>query len=176
MMFCHLGKAQTLREICGGLVTCMGKLSHLGLCESPKRSTLSYANKHRPYQIFEETFYRTLEHAQSSIKGKRTFRFKNKLFGIDATVINLCLSLFDWAKFRSTKGAVKLHLLLDHDGYLPAFAHITDGKTHEVTVARDISPINSGFRRTVLLSLIEGIRIMNNSLSGVNRTYTSSHE
>jgi hypothetical protein len=138
MLFCHLGKAQTLREICGGLATCMGKLSHLGLHESPKRSTLSYANKHRPYQIFEETFYRTLAHAQSSIKGKRTFRFKNKLFSMDATVIDLCLSLFDWAKFRSTKGAVKLHLLLDHDGYLPAFAHITDGKTHEVTVARDI--------------------------------------
>jgi hypothetical protein len=57
---------------------------------------------------------------------------------MDATVIDLCLSLFDWAKFRTTKGAVKLHLLLDHDGYLPAFAHITDGKTHEVTVARDI--------------------------------------
>jgi hypothetical protein len=57
---------------------------------------------------------------------------------MDATVIDLCLSLFDWAKFRSTKGAVKLHLLLDHDGYLPTFAHITDGKTHEVTVARDI--------------------------------------
>ena len=138
MLFCHLGKAQTLREICGGLATCMGKLSHLGLRESPKRSTLSYANKHRPYQIFEETFYNTLTHAQSCIQGKKAFRFKNKLFSLDATVIDLCLSLFDWAKFRSTKGAVKLHLLLDHDGYLPAFAHITDGKTHETTVAKDV--------------------------------------
>jgi hypothetical protein len=138
MLFCHLGKAQTLREICGGLATCMGKLSHLGLQQSPKRSTLSYANKHRPYQIFEDTFYSTLTHAQSCIHSKRTFRFKNKLFSMDATVIDLCLSLFDWAKFRRTKGAVKLHLLLDHDGYLPVFAHITDGKTHEATVAREI--------------------------------------
>jgi hypothetical protein len=138
MLFCHLGKAQSLREICGGLATCMGKLSHLGLEASPKRSTLSYANEHRPYQIFEETFYHVLKHAQSSIQGKRTFRFKNKLFSMDATVIDLCLSLFDWAKFRRTKGAVKLHLLLDHDGYLPVFVHITDGKTHESTVAKDI--------------------------------------
>ena len=138
MLFCHLGKAQSLREICGGLASCMGKLSHLGLEASPKRSTLSYANEHRPYQIFEETFYHVLKHAQSSIQGKRTFRFKNKLFSMDATVIDLCLNLFDWAKFRRTKGAVKLHLLLDHDGYLPVFVHITDGKTHESTVAKDI--------------------------------------
>lgn len=138
MLFCHLGKAQSLREICGGLATCMGKLSHLGLEASPKRSTLSYANEHRPYQIFEETFYHVLKHAPSCIQGKRTFRFKNKLFSMDATVIDLCLSLFDWAKFRRTKGAVKLHLLLDHDGYLPVFVHITDGKTHESTVAKDI--------------------------------------
>ncbi len=68
--------------------------------------------------------------------GKHKFRFKNKLFSLDATVIDLCASLFDWAKFRQTKGAVKLHLLLDHDGYLPVFAHITDGKVHEVKIAR----------------------------------------
>ena len=68
--------------------------------------------------------------------GKRRFRFKNKLFSLDATLIELCASLFDWAKFRQTKGAVKLHLLLDHDGYLPVFAHITDGKIHEVRIAR----------------------------------------
>ena len=68
--------------------------------------------------------------------GKQRFRFRNKLFSLDATVIELCASLFDWAKFRQTKGAVKLHLLLDHDGYLPVFAHITDGKVHEVRVAQ----------------------------------------
>lgn len=68
--------------------------------------------------------------------GKRRFRFKNKLFSLDATVIELCASLFDWARFRQTKGAVKLHLLLDHDGYLPVFAHVTDGKVHEVKIAQ----------------------------------------
>jgi len=68
--------------------------------------------------------------------GKKKFRFKNKLFSLDATVIELCASLFNWAKFRQTKGAVKLHLLLDHEGYLPVFAHITEGRVHEVNIAR----------------------------------------
>ncbi len=137
MLFCQLGKAQSLREICGGLATCMGRLSHLGLKESPKRSTLSYANGHRSYEIFEETFYQVLQHAQTCIQGKKSFRFKNKLFSMDATTIDLCLNLFDWAKFRRKKGAVKLHMLLDHDGYLPVFAHITDGKTHKATVTKN---------------------------------------
>jgi Transposase DDE domain len=75
--------------------------------------------------------------AQSLAPTKR-FRFKNKLFSLDATVIDLCLSLFDWAKFRQTKGAIKLHVLLDHDGYLPVFAHVTEGASHEITVARQL--------------------------------------
>lgn len=70
--------------------------------------------------------------------GKRKFRFRNKLFSLDATTIDLCLSLFDWAAFKTTKGAVKLHLLLDHEGYLPVFAHITEGKVHEVKVAQTL--------------------------------------
>ena len=62
----------------------------------------------------------------------KKFRFKNKLLSLDSTTISLCLSLFPWAKFRRTKGAVKLHLLLDHDGYLPSFAYITNGKKPDV--------------------------------------------
>ena len=71
--------------------------------------------------------------------GRRKFRFKNKLFSLDASVIELCASLFDWATFRQTKGAVKLHLLLDHDGYLPVFAHITEGMSMRSTLHR-VSP------------------------------------
>jgi hypothetical protein len=71
--------------------------------------------------------------------GKRRFRFRDKLFILDATVIELRADLFDRAKFQQTKGAVKLHLLLDHDGYLPAFAHITEGKVHEVEVAQTMN-------------------------------------
>ncbi len=69
------------------------------------------------------------------MQGKHKFRFKNKLVSIDSTVIDLCLSMYDWAKFRRTKGAVKLHLVLDHDGHLPCFGIITEGKVHDVKAA-----------------------------------------
>lgn len=136
MLFCQLGQAHSLREICGGLASCFGKAKHPGLKEAPKRSTLSYANEHRPWQLYEKIFYQLLSKCRQLDFGKRRFRFRNKLFSLDATVIELCASLFDWAKFRQTKGAVKLHLLLDHDGYLPVFAHITTGKVHEIKVAQ----------------------------------------
>jgi len=136
MLFCQLGQAHSLREICGGLASCFGKAKHLGLQAAPKRSTLSYANEHRPWQLYEKVFYQLLGKCRQLDFGKHRFRFNNKLFSLDATVIELCASLFDWARFRQTKGAVKLHLLLDHDGYLPVFAHITDGKVHEVKVAQ----------------------------------------
>jgi len=139
MLFCQLGQAQSLREICGGLATCLGKLKHLGIDDAPKRSTLSYANEHRPWQLYQLMFYRLLEKCQTMARfQKRKFRFKNKLFSLDASVIELCLSLFDWASFRQTKGAVKLHLLLDHDGYLPTFATVTEGDVHEVNVAWEL--------------------------------------
>ena len=139
MLFCQLGQAQSLREICGGLATCLGKLKHLGIDDAPKRSTLSYANEHRPWQLYQLMFYRLLEKCQTMARfQKRKFRFKNKLFSLDASVIELCVTLFDWAKFRQTKGAVKLHLLLDHDGYLPTFATVTEGDVHEVNVAWEL--------------------------------------
>ena len=139
MLFCQLGQAQSLREICGGLATCLGKLKHLGIDDAPKRSTLSYANEHRPWQLYQLMFYRLLEKCQTMARfQKRKFRFKNRLFSLDASVIELCLSLFDWASFRQTKGAVKLHLLLDHDGYLPIFASVTEGDVHEVNVAWEL--------------------------------------
>jgi hypothetical protein len=139
MLFCQLGRAHTLREICGGLASCEGKLKHLGVPEAPKRSTLAYANEHRPWQLYETLFHQLLGKCQAAVAGrggKRKFRFKNKLMSLDASTVDLVLSMFDWAKFRRTKGAVKLHLLLDHDGYLPSFAVITTGKTSDIVVAR----------------------------------------
>lgn len=138
MLFCQLGQAHSLREITGGLATCLGKLKHLGVESAPNRSTLSYANEHRPWQLYERVFYGLLDRCRGLTQGEKKFRFKNKLFSLDATVIELCASLFEWAKFRQTKGAVKLHLLLDHDGYLPVFAHMTEGKVHEVNIAREV--------------------------------------
>ena len=128
MLFCQLGRAHSLREISGGLARCEGKLSHLGI-SAPARSTLAYANEHRPWQLYESVFHELPGRCQSLARGHRKFRFKNKLVSLDSTVIDLCMSLFDWAKFKRTKGAIKLHLLLDHDGCLPSMAVVTDGKT-----------------------------------------------
>jgi hypothetical protein len=140
MLFCQIAQAKSLREISGGLKSCLGKLRHLGVKAAPSKSTLSYANAHRPWQFFQALFYETLQWCHLAAPGKiKKFRFKNKLLSLDSSVISLCLTLFPWAKFRRTKGAVKLHLLLDHDGYLPSFAYISDGKKHDVHIARLLS-------------------------------------
>ena len=139
MLFCQFGRAHSLREICGGLASCEGKLKHLGVSDSPKRSTLAYANANRPWSLYQTVFEQLLAKCQSAVAGRgphKKFRFKNKLVSLDASIIDLSLSLFDWAQFRRTKGAVKLHLLLDHDGYLPSFAVVTNGKTSDLKVAR----------------------------------------
>ena len=138
MIFCQLGRAHSLREICGGLASCEGKLNHLAMTEAPSRSTLAYANAHRPWELFQGVFYQLLARCQPLAAGKRKFRFKNKLVSLDSTVIDLCATLFDWAKFRRTKGAVKLHLLLDHDGYLPSLVVVTEGRCHDVRIAREL--------------------------------------
>ena len=144
MLFCQLAQAKSLREICGGLACTMGKLRHLGMKHAPNKSTLSYANAHRPWQMFRDLFYETVRVCKMAAPHNRKFRFKNKLLSLDSTTIALCLSLFPWAKFRRTKGAVKLHLLLDHDGYFPTYAYISNGKKHDVTIARKLSlPPNS---------------------------------
>jgi len=140
MLFCQLAQAKSLREISGGLASALGKLRHLGVKRAPNKSTLSYANAHRPWQFFQDLFYETLQWCQLAAPGKiKRFRFKNKLLSLDSSVISLCLALFPWATFRRTKGAVKLHLLLDHDGYLPSFACLTEGKKHDVHIARLLS-------------------------------------
>ena len=140
MLFCQIAQAKSLREISGGLKSCLGKLRHLGVKQAPSKSTLSYANAHRPWQFFQALFYETLQWCQLAAPGKiKKFRFKNKLLSLDSSVISLCLALFPWAQFRRTKGAVKLHLLLDHDGYLPSFACISEGKKHDVHIARLLS-------------------------------------
>ena len=134
MVFCQLGKAQSLREIVGGLASCEGRLAHLGIT-APRRSTLAYANAHRPWQLYQQVFYQLLARCQA-VAPKNKFRFKNKLLSLDATIIDLCAEMFPWATFRRTKGAVKLHFTLDHDGYLPTVLTITEGKRRETPVAR----------------------------------------
>jgi hypothetical protein len=140
MLFCQLGSAHSLREICGGLATALGRVTHLGLKEAPKRSTLAYANGHRPWEVYQRVFEQLLIRSQElAASHKRSFRFKNPLRILDATVIDLCLEMFDWAKFRRTKGAIKLHMQLQERGCLPCWALVTEGKTHEVRVAQGLS-------------------------------------
>lgn len=105
-MFCQLGSAHSLRELCGGLATALGRVVHLGLKEAPKRSTLAYENEHRPWELYQRVFDQLLGQCQELAAGrKRPFRFKNPLRILDATVIDLCLEMFEWARFRRTKGA-----------------------------------------------------------------------
>jgi hypothetical protein len=107
------------------------------MASEPKRSTLSYANAHSPWELFQRLFYELLAQCQA-LSPQKKFRFKNRLLSMDSTTVELCASMFDWAHWRHTKGAIKLHLLLDHDGYLPVFGHITEGKTNDVKVAQSL--------------------------------------
>jgi len=138
MLFCQLAHADSLREICNGLACCVGKLVHLGIGKAPNKSTLSYANEHRPAKLYEDLFYTALGRFRDQ-KGlgsrKQKFRFKNKLMSLDSTTISLCLELFPWAKFRRAKGGVKAHVLLDHDDYLPCYVLITEAKRSDVKMA-----------------------------------------
>lgn len=137
MLFCQLGRAFSLREIIGGLRSCEGKLKHLGIT-APSRSTLAYANEHRPWELYQKVFLQLFERCRMQVGAGKKFRFKNKLVSLDSTTIDLCLSVFDWARFRRAKGAIKIHLLLDHDGYLPQYAFITEGKVADVKVAQQL--------------------------------------
>ena len=139
MLFCQLAGAESLREICTGLGCCLGKLRHLGVNAPPNKSTLSYANAHRPAAMFEELFVNTLTRFRSLGElgpGKHKFRFKNKLYSMDATIISLCLTMFPWARYRTAKGGVKAHVLISHADYMPCFVHISDAKKADVKAAR----------------------------------------
>jgi putative transposase len=141
MLFGQLSGQDSLRNIEAGLATQAKSLYHLGV-KPVHRSTLAYANEHRSHELFKKIFFDMLSKCQP-LAPKHKFRFKNPVYSLDATVIDLCLSLYDWAKFRTTKGAVKLHVKLNHSGYLPNFAIITTGKVHEQKVAPSI-PLEKG--------------------------------
>ena len=146
MLFCQLAHADSLREICNGLACCLGKLVHLGIGVAPSKSTLAYANQHRPAKLYEELFYTALgrfRDEQGLGQRKRKFRFKNKLLSLDSTTVSLCLEMFPWAKFRQAKGGVKAHVLLDHDDYLPSYVLITEARCSDVKMAGAF-PLNPG--------------------------------
>jgi putative transposase len=137
MMFAHLTNRSSLRDISRQLEVREKGLYHLGV-ERVKRSTLADANSNRSSDFFKAIFYHQYDKCSRFSAGKKKFRFKNKLYSLDASVVDLCLSLYPWAKFRTTKGGIKLHTLLDHDGYIPAFVSITDAKRSDIAEARTL--------------------------------------
>ena len=139
MLFCQFAKSQSVRDISNGLRSATGNLNHLGIRTAPSKSSISYQNKHRSWELFKEYYFLLLESLGQQAKFKQVkFRIKSKIFLLDSTTISLCLSLFDWAKYKTAKGAVKMHTLLDYDGNLPTYVHITDGKTADNKGAYDI--------------------------------------
>lgn len=139
MLFCQFAKSQSVRDISNGLKSATGNLNHLGIQKAPSKSTISYQNKNRDWQLFKDYYYKLLSQLGQQMNVKQTeFRIKSKIFLLDSSTISLCLSLFDWAKYKTAKGAVKMHTLLDYDGNLPAYVNITDGKTADNKGAYDI--------------------------------------
>ena len=139
MLFMQLSKVDSLRDISNGLRSATGNLCHIGINRAPCKSSLSYINKHRTALFFEDLYFDLLDQFEPSLARRRKYarRLKRKIFIMDSSIIPLCLSLFDWAKFRTKKGAIKLHAVLDYDTGLPSYATISDGKMHDVKMAHN---------------------------------------
>lgn len=142
MSMAQLAGRVSLRDIVGNLSAQAAKLYHLGSARVT-RSSLARVNERQPHELYEALFGKLLARCQAVAPGHR-FRFKSKIISFDSTLIDLCLSVFPWARFRQAKGGVKLHVGLDHDGLIPCFAAVTDGKQHDITVARSVDfPVGS---------------------------------
>jgi hypothetical protein len=144
LAFSQLTWRESLRDIEACLTANHAKLFHMGLGSAPARSTLSDALNHRDWRIYQAVALRLIARARALYADEPSLLdLDAAVYALDSTTIDLCLSLFDWAPFRSTKAAIKLHTLLDLRGSIPAFIHISDGKLHDVNVL-DILPIESG--------------------------------
>jgi hypothetical protein len=139
MLFCQFAKSRSVRDISNGLRSATGNLNHLGVETAPSKSSLSYQNARRDWTLFRDYYYGLFSYLGQQAGFKQVkFRIKSKIFLLDSSTISLCLSLFDWAKYKTAKGAVKMHTLLDYDGNLPVYVNITDGKTADNKGAYDI--------------------------------------
>jgi putative transposase len=134
LVMAQLSGRNSLRDIVENLAAQAHRLYHLG-SGLLSRSNLSRMNEEKPYELYEALFGKLLERCQQHVPG-HNFKFKNSLYSLDASTIDLCLSVFPWADFRTTKGAIKLHVGLNHAGYLPEFIQMTEGATHEVNIGK----------------------------------------
>lgn len=135
LLYAQASGKTSLREIQNGLIAQGSRAYHLGFSSQVCRSTLADANAKRDCRVYERLFYALLERCRD-LTPKHRFRFKNPLYSLDATVIELCLASFPWAKFTARKGALKLHYQFDHSGELPTFLTVTEGKRHESRVVK----------------------------------------
>ncbi len=142
MMFGQLTNRDSLRDLIVALDAHSAKSYHLGFGKNVSRSNLSKANENRDYRIFEEFAYLLIDTARKKLVND-DFKIKGKVYAFDSTTIDLCLNVFWWAKFRKTKGGIKLHTLYDIITQIPAFVHITNAKIHDAN-AMDLIPYESG--------------------------------
>lgn len=137
LLTAQLSGRDSLRDIVENMTAQASKLYHLGI-KPFSRATLSRANEQQPHKLYEALFLRLLNRCQSLAPRNKTFKLKSKIYLLDASLVDLTLSLFPWAQYRKGKGAAKLHIGLDADGYLPAFVNMTPGKEHEINVGREL--------------------------------------
>ena len=136
MTIAQLTGRKSLRDLVGNIAAQGKRIYHLGM-RPTSRATLARVNDRQPYDIYKEMFFQLLQRCQARAP-KHQFKFKGKIYLLDATTVKLCLAIFPWATFRQTKGAVKLHFGLDADGHLPVFMDMTNGKKHEIDWARSL--------------------------------------
>jgi hypothetical protein len=146
MAFAQLTYRESLRDIEACLSAQAAKLYHMGFRETVSRSTLADANERRDWRIYAEFAQRLIAQARKLYAHDELgVELSNTVYALDATTIDLCLSVFPWARFRSTKAAVRLHTLLDLRGAIPSFIHVSDGKFHEVNVLDLLIPEAGAF-------------------------------
>lgn len=137
MLTAQMTGRSSLRDVVDNLGVQTSKLYHVGV-KAFSRATLARCNEKQPHTLYEELFQRLLARCQSMAPRNRAFKLDGKIYLLDASLVALTLSLFPWATYQKTKGAAKLHVGLDADGYLPAFVDLTEGKEHEVNYAREL--------------------------------------
>ena len=142
MMFGQLSNRESLRDLVVAMEAHAGKLYHLGIGKSVTRSNLSKANVQRDYRIFEEYARFMIAEARKR-RITKIFELDGHVYAFDSTTVDLCLSVFEWAKFRKHKGGIKLHTLYDVEAEVPAFVHITPANIHDSKAMPEI-PYESG--------------------------------
>lgn len=166
MIFCQFADCVSLREISNGLRSANGNLNHLGILRAPSKSNLAYQNEKRSCAFFRDCYYTLPDYFGQQVRlSGRKFRFKNAVYALDSTIITLCAEVYDWAHYTHSKGAVKLHTLLNFMALLPEYVHITDGKTSDNTAARQVEVKpgsivvgDRGYFDTLLLNFWDSIK------------------